>query len=80
MLIAAAVAVPIVVVGFVGLTPGDEIWAHLVSTVLPLYISTTLQLMVGVGIVTALFGIRRSGTSPIAPSPTSGGTNTSGTR
>ncbi|MEE8213499.1 MAG: iron ABC transporter permease [Alphaproteobacteria bacterium] len=57
VLIAAAVVVPIVAVIFIGLTPGDEIWSHLASTVLPLYISTTLQLMIGVGIGTLIIGV-----------------------
>ncbi len=57
VLIAAAVVMPIVAVLFLGLTPGDDIWSHLASTVLPLYISTTLQLMVGVGIGTLIVGV-----------------------
>ena len=57
VLIAAAVVVPIVAVIFIGLTPGDEIWSHLASTVLPLYISTTLQLMIGVSIGTLIIGV-----------------------
>ena len=57
VLIAAAVVMPIVAVLFLGLTPSDDIWSHLASTVLPLYISTTLQLMVGVGIGTLIVGV-----------------------
>ena len=57
MLIAAAVVMPIVVVILLGLTPSDDIWAHLASTVLPLYISTTLQLMIGVGSATLIIGV-----------------------
>jgi len=57
VLIAAAVTVPIVAVIFIGLTPGDDIWSHLASTVLPLYISTTLQLMIGVGVGTLIIGV-----------------------
>jgi iron(III) transport system permease protein len=57
VLIAAAVAMPIVAVIFLGLTPSDDIWSHLASTVLPLYISTTLQLMIGVGIGTLIIGV-----------------------
>ena len=57
VLIAAAVTVPIIAVIFIGLTPGDEIWSHLVSTVLPLYISTTFQLMIGVGVGTLTIGV-----------------------
>ncbi len=57
VLIAAAVVVPIIAVIFIGLTPGDEIWSHLASTVLPLYISTTIQLMIGVGAGTLIIGV-----------------------
>ena len=55
--VAVAVAMPIMAVIFIGLTPSDEIWSHLASTVLPLYISTTLQLMVGVGVGTLVIGV-----------------------
>jgi len=55
--IAAAAAVPIIAVIFIGLTPSDDIWSHLASTVLPLYIGTTLQLMIGVGIGTLIVGV-----------------------
>ncbi|MBC8337560.1 MAG: iron ABC transporter permease [Rhodospirillales bacterium] len=57
VLIAAAVAAPILSVLYIALTPGDQIWSHLASTVLPLYISTTLQLMIGVGIGTLIIGV-----------------------
>ena len=57
VLIATAVTVPILAVLYIGLTPSDEIWSHLASTVLPLYISTTLQLMIGVGIGTLIIGV-----------------------
>ena len=57
VLIAAAVAMPIIAVIFIGPTPGDDIWSHLASTVLPLYISTTLQLMIGVGAGTLVIGV-----------------------
>ncbi len=57
VLIAMTLTVPILAVLFIGLTPSDEIWSHLASTVLPLYISTTLQLMVGVGVGTLVIGV-----------------------
>ena len=44
VVIAALMSVPIVAVLYIGLTPGDAIWSHLVSTVLPGYITTTLLL------------------------------------
>jgi len=55
--IAAAVAMPICSVIFIGLTPSDDIWRHLAATVLPLYISTTIQLMIGVGLGTLVIGV-----------------------
>ncbi len=57
VVIAAAVMAPVLAVLSIGLTPSDDIWAHLVSTVLPLYISTTLRLMIGVGIGTLIIGV-----------------------
>ncbi len=57
VVIAAAVTVPILAVLSIAMTPSDDIWAHLVSTVLPLYISTTLQLMIGVGLGTLIIGV-----------------------
>lgn len=57
VLIAAALAVPVLTVLYIGLTPGDEIWSHLVDTVLPGYISTTLLLMIGVGTGTLVIGV-----------------------
>jgi len=57
VLIAAVVMIPIVTVFLIGLTPSDDIWSHLASTVLPLYITTTLKLMIGVGVGTLIIGI-----------------------
>ena len=57
VLIAATVTVPIVTVILIGLTPSDDVWSHLASTVLPLYIGTTLQLMIGVGLGTLTIGV-----------------------
>ncbi len=56
-LIAATVSVPVATVVYIGLTPSDDIWVHLTSTVLPLYIGTTLQLMIGVGLGTLIIGV-----------------------
>ncbi len=57
LIIAALVAVPIISVLLLAASPSDEIWHHLVSTVLPRYIQTTILLMIGVGICTATIGI-----------------------
>ncbi len=55
--ITALVSMPIFAVIFIALTPGDNIWGHLASTVLPLYIGTTLLLMTGVGLGTTVIGV-----------------------
>ena len=55
--VALAVMVPVIAVITLAFNPSDDIWQHLASTVLPLYIGTTLQLMVGVGIGTFVIGV-----------------------
>ena len=57
LIIAALVAAPIISVLLLATSPSDGIWHHLVSTVLPRYIQTTIILMIGVGICTATIGI-----------------------
>ena len=53
-LIAMAPIIAVIVIAF---TPGDDIWAHLASTVLPSYAGTTLELMTGVGAGTLVIGV-----------------------
>jgi len=55
--IAMIAILPIITVILISLAPSDDIWEHLASTVLPLYISTTLLLMIGVGTGTLIIGI-----------------------
>jgi iron(III) transport system permease protein len=57
VVIAAAVTLPICAIIYIASTRGDDIWAHLASTILPLYISTTLQLMIGVSVGTLVIGV-----------------------
>jgi iron(III) transport system permease protein len=57
LLVGALVVLPIATVIYIAFTPGEDIWAHLTSTVLPGYISTTLTLMIGVGIGTITIGV-----------------------
>ncbi len=52
-----AAVIPVAAVVGIAFTPGDDIWGHLVSTVLPTYISTTLQLGTGVGAGTLIIGV-----------------------
>ncbi len=56
-LVALIAILPIAAVIIISLTPSDDIWQHLASTVLPLYISTTLLLMIGVGLGTLVIGV-----------------------
>jgi iron(III) transport system permease protein len=55
--IAGLAILPIAAIVWIALAPGDGIWAHLVSTVLPSYIFNTLVLMLGVGAGTILIGV-----------------------
>lgn len=56
LLIAAVVLMPILSVVWIALTPGDNIWPHLISTTLPRYLSNTAILMVCVGGLSAIVG------------------------
>ncbi|MEE9256325.1 MAG: iron ABC transporter permease, partial [bacterium] len=56
-LIAALIAVPLIAVLLLATSPSGDIWAHLLSTVLPRYVRTTLALMLGVGAGTAAIGV-----------------------
>ena len=55
---AAIVALPIATVVSVALLAGDEnVWPHLLSTVLPVYAWNTLQLIIGAGIGVCVIGV-----------------------
>lgn len=54
---AALVTLPVLSVFWLALFPSKNIWPHLIETVLPHYILTTLGLMTGVGILAASMGI-----------------------
>lgn len=55
-LIAALVATPLFTVVLLALTPADDIWHHLVSTVLSHYIMTTIALSASVALGTLIIG------------------------
>ena len=57
VVVALAIAVPILTVIGLALTPSENIWPHLASTVLPRLVGTTLGLMVGVSVGTFLIGV-----------------------
>ena len=56
LVVAALVLAPIVAVVWIAATPGDPVWAHLTSTVLPRYLMNSLLLMALVGLGTGLLG------------------------
>jgi iron(III) transport system permease protein len=53
---ALLVGCPVIAIFVLALFPSDNIWPHLVATVLPGYVATTLQLIAGVGAITFLLG------------------------
>jgi iron(III) transport system permease protein len=57
LLIAAIVCLPLLSVLLLAFFPSENIWPHLLDTVLASYVSNTLLLMVGVGIGTTLLGV-----------------------
>ena len=56
VLIAAVVLAPIVSVVWLSFHPTENIWPHLIGSVLPRYLGNTLILMGGVAVLTAIFG------------------------
>lgn len=55
--VAGLVAMPLVTVAVLALGPSDGIWSHLAATVLPVYLRTTLALLIGVAIGTVTIGV-----------------------
>ncbi len=55
--VAALLAVPVVVVVSHIFMPGQGAWAHLVATVLPDYVATTLALLLGVAVGVVVLGV-----------------------
>lgn len=53
----AMVAIPLLIIFFSWLTPANEVWQHLASTVLPQLIRNTLVLIFGVGLGVLLLGV-----------------------
>ncbi len=56
VLVAALVLAPILSVVWIALTPAENIWPHLLATVMPRYVANTLILMAGVAALTAAVG------------------------
>ncbi len=57
LLLAVLVTAPIVALLFVAGSAEDNVWPHLMATVLPRAAITTIQLMAGVGLLTAVIGV-----------------------
>ena len=57
LFVAGLVLLPVLSIVWIAFNPVENIWPHLLSTVLPRYVSNTLTLMVGVGIGTTVGGI-----------------------
>jgi iron(III) transport system permease protein len=55
-LIAVLVLAPVATVAWLAALPAENIWPHLMATVLPRYLGTTLALMAGVAALTAAIG------------------------
>ena len=53
----AIVALPVFSVIYLACFPAENIWPHLINTTLPRYLITTLQLMLGVGVLTLVIGL-----------------------
>ena len=57
VVVAVLVALPIVTVLTMAMFPSENIWPHLLDTVLPGYVVNTLELMLGVALGTILIGV-----------------------
>ena len=56
-IVALTIAIPIVFVIGLAFFPAENIWPHLISTVLPRLVGTTLGLMLGVALGTCFIGV-----------------------
>jgi len=54
---ALLVMLPVLAVFWLALFPTENIWPHLVETILPVYIQTTLLLLAGVGSLSVIIGV-----------------------
>ncbi len=57
LLVAGLIALPVLTVAANVFAPTGDIWAHLSATVLPLYVTNSLWLMVGVGACVFVIGV-----------------------
>ena len=54
--VAVIVLAPMVAVVWIALHPTENIWPHLIATVLPRYLANTIALMAGVAVLATVFG------------------------
>ena len=54
---ALLVMLPVLAVLWLALFPTENIWPHLVDTILPVYIRSTLLLLAGVGSLSVVIGV-----------------------
>jgi iron(III) transport system permease protein len=57
VMLALLAVIPVVTVVWLAVHPSDDIWQHLLDTSLPVYLSNTLLLMLGVGVSVLLTGV-----------------------
>ena len=57
ILLSLAVILPIASVIWLALNPSDNLWPHLIDTVLPNYVTTTLVLLLGVVALSTIIGV-----------------------
>ena len=57
LLLSFLITLPIFCVAYFAFEPSGEIWKHLISTSLPIYISNTISLMLGVGTLVFVIGV-----------------------
>ena len=57
IIVAALVLFPIAAIIWIAFAPTGDVWSHLLSTVLPRSVQTTLILMLCVGLLTSVLGI-----------------------
>ena len=55
-IIGTALVLPVLTIIVLALMPTENVWPHLISTVLPGYVMRTVALMAGVGIITFVVG------------------------
>ena len=56
LLVGVALALPVLTIIVLALMPTENVWPHLIATVLPGYVLRTLGLMAGVGLITFVVG------------------------